>query len=258
MAKRDKVRIEHVKQNRTRMVWLVAGAAVVVIGLGLVLFNRSSGDSPVATEPTPTSPGESTPTTALDTTPTTEVTSTSEAVVADEWNQIPFGMGGAPGEYRTNGFGVDFRFTVPAGWGRLEQEDEFLLPLGPTSGCEAQPCDALLFATTELGVDEQVALFESLEGISIDGPSDSSVGGASGMVLAVTPDSDAGLVSLHKFAARPEAPGIQGFPGGAYRVYAIDVNGQTVLIFTQTRSDQPMFLEEAQKVVDSIIWRDRS
>ena len=116
----------------------------------------------------------------------------------------------------------------------------------------------LLFVTTELGVNEQIALLESLDGITTDGPTDLNVGSAPGVVATVTPNPDAGPVTLHKFAAQPEAPGIQAFPGATYRMYVIDVNGQTVLIFTQTRSDQPSFLEEAQLVVDSIIWRDLS
>ena len=258
MTERDMSPDNGRKRGGSWVTLAAAGLAVVLVGaIAWAISKQPASDAVAVAE---TEPSTSTVVTqpAVSSTSISPTSTTLPTLTSDDWEAIPFGMGGAAGEYRTNGFGVDFRFTVPAGWLRIEQEDEFLMPLAPGSGCETQPCDALIFVTTSQSVEDVVSQLSSLEGVGVEPEGAVSVGGADGMALTVSVDPEASAVSLYRFEHLPEAPGITGFPGSASRLYAVDVDGRTVLIVVQTKSGQVSFFEEAQRVVDSIVWKDRA
>lgn len=250
------------KGRRPTPTWVAAAVAIIVLGVALLLMSQGGEETPLATEPTPT--------TAVDTTPTTVPASTTTIDPAEAaWQAITvpvFGMEGG-GRFRAGSFFVPFSYEVPDGWTR-DMEDPTVLALhcGPSPDPDLACIGGIIFFDPEAEtVDEALESLRSWPGPTFGEPVPVQIGGASGFTFEVTSEVDTSVFDSSVGARRIDIGGL-----GSMRGYVLDVAGTIVAIYVDgtigdisepDEADYYARLAErifvvAQPVLDSIVWKD--
>lgn len=244
------------ESKRSVMPWLVAAVLIAVVGLAAIFLAQDGDETPVATEPLPSTVPEAAPPTVADVAPTTL------AAVEDEWDQMPtLAFAGAEGVYRTDGFGVPFSVTLPDGW--IRGDDEFdQVELSPTlrycgfDPGQTEEQDALCRGVVNVGIvegptiDEIVQAFSETDGISPIEVTETEIGGMAGVWIEPSVTGDQPLV-----VRVDEETDFLLFPGDLLRLYMLEVAGSTVRIDVGDFEDGAFFTE-SQPIIESLIWRD--
>jgi len=243
------------EERRPLIPWLAAAAAVVILGVALVLMNQGGEETPVVTEPTPT--------TAIDASPTTvpaETTVPAPTTTIDPWNELTTWSGQQWGEVRVTNFTPQMSFTVPDGWGRscLPSPSAFdMIPASFVEGTtEAAFESSAGIVVVRLGfgtVDETVSELTSKVG-GVSATTETSIGGAPGVVFDATDAEETSTLFV--------VDGSCAFSVGLdldLRFWVIEVLGETVTFILNTSAGElETAAAESQPVLDSIVWKDLS
>lgn len=245
------------KQDRKArpLIWLAAAVTALLLGAVLLLTNRASEEIPPATDPVPTTVAEPVPTTAPETTPTTQGAPATTIDRAEaSWQAIPLPIFGfdAGGQYRTGDFFVPAAYTVPdASWERMIESVEYLwLCKEPddVGNCQAA---VWLFDPLASSVDEAVDSLTSRPGPTFSEPEPVEVGGASGRTFQVAAGQEPHI--LHEFSNAFDQIALHIGDQGQGSVLDIDGTSIGIYLFTSQGGES---LDEAQAIVDSIVWKD--
>ena len=281
-----------------RLRWTLLGAAaaiIVVVGLVSLVPNDNDNEnldtpSPTAgTSPTTEPPATtSVPTTSVPTTsPTTEPAATTAAPTSSPldpaeaaWQEIPpMLFAGVTGEYRTNTFGVPFKFDTGdmAHTKTWEREDWIAISNDEVPGW----IDVFTgLDSIDATIEEFQAMHDAVDLAQMDEPEPATLGGAEGVVFrSVGLPPGVGLTEqdLYEFTAPtdrgvwadPSASGV-ATPGSSspasdgVSIWVIDVNGQIVAV-AQSALDMQMTAdmnarsrEATRSLINSISWKDLS
>lgn len=183
------------------------------------------------------------PTTVLaePTTTKTETTSTT----LDEWESVRPWRGGPAGEYRTTAFEPPFSFSTPSAF-QADQECAEGAGIIKTQGDEF---NGILFL--RLGpdtVEGTVEFFSGLEEMTLGAASPTEVGGADGVAL------QASLNSNLVMSAPCDTNSWLFSAGTKMTLYIVDVDGAIVTIWVDEIPGVPE--EDIQGMLDSVVWRD--
>jgi len=210
--------------------WLIAGASVVVV---LVMTTR---------EPSP---------------PAAQATPVIES--SDGWWKISDNDGPEGGTYRTSGLNADFSYTVPDNWRRLEYLGYVqLVPVPPEGESWVEPWDQLMFVTHNVSsIERVVAGLRNFEGIELTEPVDVVVGGARARMFEVLSAVDQTILVNPLYPGDLQHSGPTLSPGQAIPTYVVALPGQrVVVIYVEPARTGDAFTDAAQKVIDTIHWRD--
>lgn len=247
------------KGQRPAVRWLAVAVIVAVAGLALLLATR---DGDEIAETTPTTVAEVTPTTAESSPTTDSVVETTIDAAEEAWLELPIlvGPNPLPRTYRTSAFEPSFSVEIRSGWRSAppEANGEFTL----TSSTEfdrlegVEPANGIYFREFGFGsVEETIQGFNSgfaAINLSVSPLGSTSIGGAEGQLLEISPrsqsiqccDEDGGATMLFH-------------QGKRYLAHVVDVNGTGVAVIVQAPDDDfDSFQERAQRILDTIIWKD--
>jgi hypothetical protein len=155
------------------------------------------------------------------------------------------------GRYETSAFEPTVGLELPAGWASLHEDEAFFDVHRPLS--EPAPGGpvwdvAVLVARLE-GDDAPGDVIDGLEGnpaLELSAEAAAVLDGAEGIRVDVEAESDSTILSF---------PGgsLAAFPGRKVRVYAVDVDGQTVVLAVDAAADSfDADVEAARPVLDSV------
>ncbi len=234
-----------------------AAAALVVIGVGWLLFASRDDKNQITTELTSTTTVQST-TTSTEPPATTTVAETTTTVDAEEeaWQAITpwvasFGDGG---EFRSTHFHADVRFTVPDGWTRLPGASELpnaVTPFIPPGDLGERGAVFIYEHADDDSVDAWLERMQNHDSVNVLEVVESELGGIGGIeVRFETTDSMIYLMLTDEFFHELDA-GQQG----VVRVVEVDgiVVSASILVFDG--ADLPAMEEAGRPLVDSILWR---
>ncbi len=262
-------------------------AAAVAVIVGVVLYTQSNGDSNsirvTDEDTTETTVTTSAPTTAAPTTeaPSTTLPPTSSTLDPAEavWQEIPLVLfPGVVGEFRTNTFGVPFKFdTAGVPYSKdLETENWFAISSDDVSSW----VDVFVgLDSIEATVAEFQAMHDFYDSAQMSEPEPVTLGGADGVVfqsiglpagVAVT-ETD-----RHEFTAQIPSrglwadasaygiaiPGTSASGSDGVSIWVIDVNGRVVVVAKSALEmqvaveDRPLIPQATQPLIDSIVWKD--
>lgn len=240
-------------EKRT-MQWLAVAVIVLVAGLALVFLTRDGAET---AETTPTTVAE-TPTTIAETAPTTGAVDSAEAA----WLELPVlaGPNPLPRTYRTTAFEPAFSVEIRSGWRSAPPEGKGEITL--TSSTEfdrlegAEPANGIYFRDFGFGsVEDTIQGFNSgfaAINLTVTPLGSTSIGGAEGQLLEISPRSQT-------IFCCDEGSGVTMVfnQGKRYLAHVVDVNGTGVAVIVQAPDDDfDSFQERAQRILDSITWRD--
>jgi len=174
---------------------------------------------------------------------TTVRASTTSTQTRDDWDSIATWRGGAAGEYRTEAFAVPFRFTTTSAWTGSESIDSVSIRKTGESGI-------WLLDMGFGSLEEAVGHFQELENAEFAEPSPTSIGDATAVSMEGTSTGNQSIANL--------ADGLSLFwsAGTETTLYLVDVEGDIVVIVVDRSQPIPLdFVEEAQSILDSIVWR---
>lgn len=258
MTDTDTKHSEQTARKPTTVRWLAAAVIVLVAGLAVILMNRAQNET---AETTPATVAEVTPTTAAP--PTTESATPTTVDSADAaWQELPVlvGPNPLPRTYRTSTFEPAFSVETRAGWKSAPPETTAEITL--TSSTEfnrlegVEPATGIYFRDFGFGnVEDTIQGFNSsLAGVNLTVTplGSTSIGGAEGQLLEISPRSpsiqccDEGRGATMLFHQEKR-----------YLAHVVDVNGTAVAVIVQAPDDDfDSFQERAQRILDTIIWRD--
>jgi len=232
-------------EKRSAAPWLVAAAAIVVLGTALILITRESAPD----------------------------TATQATIIEnlDEWLQMPYENEGEAGTYRTRVFPVSFSYTVPSDWHSHDTPGVVHIYPIPADGDahpeEGQPLDLIVVQSVidAVGpvspmkqsetVDRWIENFMEVEGINLTEPVEIVMGGAPGKTFEVWAVGDQPVVIDERDPEDseddwrlPPKPGLL--------MYVVTVGYETVVIYVDAAATGYDFHEVARPIIDSIVWRD--
>ncbi|MEA1902764.1 MAG: hypothetical protein U9N56_04485 [Actinomycetota bacterium] len=232
--------------------WLVAAATVGVVGVAFILLTR---------EPAPTA--------AL---PSTIIENLDEWLLIplldnEEAYRTPEGRVGdaRPGTYRTRYFVAGFSFTVPNDWENLDTASVAFINPKPPTGDWTEPFDAIFFVHQgDVPPDDDVDAFierflEDNVGIEATEPVDVVIGWAPGKTIEISAvDQPVTIESLGSSNGSNDGDGngLTVSPGEVIPIHIIRVGYETILIYATPAASGNAFYDDAQSVLDSIVWRD--
>lgn len=238
------------ENSRKLAPWIVAAAALLVLGTAIVLVTQDSEQAVPATSPAPTTIADETSTSLLEETP----------LAADAWEAIPpfTGAGSPTATVRSLSFQVPFSFQGGTGWTRVgTEDDEFIIQMNAPSsfGVLVRP------GTVSDVVGEVVEAHQNFPSAQMTEPVETQVGGASGVLIETiglpTAGFDRELAAwasdvADDFAARTILVG-----GGQGLIHIVDVNGTTVMVIYSgiNPGTYEERLSEAHQIIDSIAWK---
>lgn len=229
--------------------------AILVLGLGWGLV---SNQQEMATSTTVTQTILPEPTTAPTTVSTTE----------DAWSSIRTYIGSSPraGTYRTQVFEPAFSFDALSGWRPIPPEQPYAFGMTPNTQWDDAigigPNAGLYVLDMDVGSVQQTVDALSVYLDLAGEPLTADVGDAEGLSFDATT-----TVLRQACCATGDDVGAGGDPTGAglvylegdktYRFYIVDVGGTTVTIAFEALSDDfDAFQERAERILDSIVWKD--
>jgi hypothetical protein len=277
-----------------RLRWaLLAAAATIIVVVGLVSLVSNDDNNEILDTPSPTagtSPTTEPPaaTSVPTTSPTTEPAATTAAPTSSPldpaeaaWQEIPpMLFAGVTGEYRTNTFGVPFKFDTGdmAHTKTWEREDWIAISNDEVPGW----IDVFTgLDSIDATIEEFQAMHEAVESAQMDEPEPATLAGAEGVVFrSVGLPPGVGLTEqdLYEFTAPiPDrgvwtdssaygvaTPGMSSPGSDGVSIWVIDVNGQIVVV-AQSALDMQMTAdvhtrsrEATRSLINSISWKDLS
>jgi hypothetical protein len=154
------------------------------------------------------------------------------------------------GRYETSAFEPKISLELPAGWASLHEDEAFLHvhrpSAEPVSGGPSR--DVAVVAVRLDGDDAPGDVIDGLEAnasLEVTGEAGAELDGAEGIRVDVEAESDSTLLSF---------PGgsLAAFAGRKLRVYALDVDGRTVVLAVDGAAETfERDVEAAQPVLDS-------
>lgn len=282
---------EDPNMNTTQSTWkwtlLGVAASIVVVVIGLVVLVSSDDDGEILDPSSTTAEVETVTTTAPATSEVTTVAPTTAAPTTDgaidpvdaAWDEIPILLfSGVTGEFRTNTFGVPFKFETgqdaySKDW---EREDWFAVSNDDVPGW----IDVFVgLESVDATVDAFRELHDQFDSAAMDEPEPTTLGGAEGVVfrsvgmpagVAVTeqdryeftaPVPERGLWA-DSTAYGIALPGSSSSDGAGVSVWVVEVDGQVVVV-AQSALDMQVTADEREAgrrgtrgLIDSIVWKD--
>jgi hypothetical protein len=155
------------------------------------------------------------------------------------------------GRYETSSFEPKVSLELPAGWASLHEDEAFFdvhRPLAePASGGPIWDV-AVLVARLD-GDDAPGDVIDGLEcnaSLEVTGETGATLDGAEGIRVDVEAESDSTILSFR-------GGSLAAFPGRKVRVYAVDVDGQTVVLAVDAAAESfEADVEAAQPILDSV------
>lgn len=258
MTDTDTKHNEQTARKPTTGRWLAAAAVIVLVaGLAFILMNRAQNET---AETPPATVAEVTPTTAAP--PTTEpATPTTVDSAEAAWQELPvlIGPNPLPRTYRTSTFEPSFSVEIRAGWRSAPPETADEITLTTSTEFDRlnneEPATGIYFRDFGFGgVEDTIQGFNSgfaAINLTVTPLGSTSIGGAEGQLLEISPRSQT----------------IQCCDGGGatmlfhqekrYLAHVVDVTGTGVAVIVQAPADDfDSFQERAQRILDTIVWRD--
>lgn len=157
-----------------------------------------------------------------------------------------------PGTYSYHFSGFDVVFTVDSGWSHLNEIPEAMLEL--VVGEEADPpVQAVGVFVTPEAAEDVPGLIEDIEGVTVTGTSDATLGGVPGGQIEYTVAEDAPEFTPVLGMGVPPQSEYGLFPGTTARVITVDVDGQTLVLAADAPTAEfEEFEPKAQGVIDSV------
>jgi hypothetical protein len=164
---------------------------------------------------------------------------------------------------------ISWRATLPVGWSNsagwfMTASQGTTAPSGISVAASGavnvpiDPCDGLGKESTGATVADVVAMLEARDDLVLSGQVDTSLGGYSGTRIDVQMPADlSACEDLYLLFAEPDGSGVyaQG-PSNLYRVWILDVEGQTIVVWIGSFAETPVdIMADAQRIVDSIVIR---
>lgn len=165
----------------------------------------------------------------------------------------PLAEGELPaGRYKTSAFEPRVLLEVPAGWATLHEGAAFFDVNRPLLQPEQEggPIWDVAILVARLDGDEAPGdVIDGLEenpSLEVSGEARAALDGAEGISVDVEPTSESTIVSF------PEGS-LAAFPGRKLRVYAVDVDGRTIVLVVDGAAETfDEDLEAARPVLDSL------